>query len=270
MYSFEETRYSINPADPLTTTPAHMHDFASILLVSSIAFLLAGFVKGMIGMGLPTVAIGLLSVVMLPAEAAALLVFPTIVTNIWQLAAGSNLIPLVRRLWVMLATSALATYAASGLLADTSGRATMALGIALICYAAIGLAKVHVSTPAWTEPWLSPVIGATTGVIAGATGVMALPAVAYFQAIGLNKEDMIQALGLSFTISMLALAAGLARAGAFHGSVVGASALALAPASLGMLVGQWVRMRIQPDLFRFCFFLGLLGLGVHLTLRSLL
>jgi uncharacterized membrane protein YfcA len=209
-------------------------------------------------------------VVMLPSEAAAILVVPTLVTNLWQLAAGSNLVPLARRLWVMLATSALATFAASGLLADTSGRAAIALGIALICYAIIGLTKVKFSTPAWTEPWLGPVIGATTGLIAGATGVMALPAVAYFQAIGLNKEDMIQALGLSFTISMLALTAGLARAGAFHTSIAGASLLALAPASAGMVVGQWVRLRIRPDVFRLCFFLGLFGLGTHLLVRALI
>jgi uncharacterized membrane protein YfcA len=246
-----------------------MHDFASIFFVTAIAFLLAGFVKGMIGMGLPTVAIGLLSVVMLPSEAAALLVFPTLVTNIWQLAAGSNLVPLMRRLWVMLATSALVTFAASGLLTGTSSRVFVALGLALICYAIIGLAKVQFSTPAWTEAWLSPVIGATSGLVTGATGLMALPAVAYFQAIGLDKEDMIQALGLSFTASMLALAAGLAREGAFHGAMAGASLLALVPASAGMLAGQWLRLRVQPDVFRLFFFLGLFGLGAHLVLRAL-
>ena len=245
-----------------------MHDFALIFFMTAMAFLLAGFVKGMIGMGLPTVAIGLLSVVMLPSQAAALLVFPTLVTNIWQLATGSNLIPLMRRLWVMLATSALVTFVASGLLTGTSGRAVVALGVALICYAILGLAKVRISTPAWTEPWLSPVIGATTGLVAGAAGVMALPAVAYFQAIGLNKEDMIQALGLSFTASMLALAAGLAREGAFHGAM--AARRARAAASAGMLVGQWLRLRVRPDVFRLCFFLGLLGLGAHLLLRTLI
>jgi hypothetical protein len=247
-----------------------MHDVAALFFVTAIAFLLAGFVKGMIGMGLPTVAIGLLSVVMLPSEAAALLVFPTLVTNIWQLAAGTNLVPLMRRLWVMLATSALVTFAASGLLTSTSGGAAVALGVALVCYAIIGLAKVQFSAPAWTEPWLSPIIGAATGLVVGATGVMVLPAVPYFQAIGLNKEDMIQALGLSFTASMLALAAGLAREGAFHGAMAGASLLALVPASAGMLAGQWLRLRVQPDVFRLFFFLGLFGLGAHLVLRALI
>jgi uncharacterized protein len=240
------------------------------ILVTAIAFTLAGFVKGVVGMGLPTVAIGVLSVVMLPSQAAALLVVPTIVTNIWQLAAGANLTPLLRRLWVLLVTSALVTFVSAGLLTRTNGGATVVLGAVLVCYAIMGLANVRFSAPPWSEPWLSPVIGASTGVIVGATGVMALPAVAYFQAIGLEKEDMIQALGLSFTVSMLALAAGLAREGAFHGAIAGASLLALAPASAGMLVGQWVRLRIRPKVFRLCFFVGLLGLGAHLVLRTVL
>jgi uncharacterized protein len=247
-----------------------MHGFYSILLVSTIAFLLAGFVKGVVGMGLPTVAIGLLSLVMAPSEAVVLLVVPTLVTNVWQLAAGANLSALTRRLSVMLATSALVTFGAAGLLATASDRASTVLGIVLVCYATVGLAKVQFFAPAWTEAWLSPIIGATTGLVVGATGVMAIPAVAYFQAIGLDKEDTIQALGLSFTVSMLALAGGLAREHAFHSSVAGASLLALAPASAGMWVGQRVRLRIRPEIFRLCLFLGLLGLGAHLVLRVLI
>ncbi|NVZ80096.1 sulfite exporter TauE/SafE family protein, partial [Pseudomonas gingeri] len=51
-------------------------------------FLLAGTVKGVIGLGLPTVAMGLLGLAMVPAQAAALLIIPATLTNVWQLAAG--------------------------------------------------------------------------------------------------------------------------------------------------------------------------------------
>ena len=51
--------------------------------------MLAGFVKGVLGQGLPTVAVGLLSLIMSPGEAAALVVIPALITNIWQ--AGSVL-----------------------------------------------------------------------------------------------------------------------------------------------------------------------------------
>src|SRR5215469_16629209 len=120
-----------------------MQHLYAIFLIAALAFLLAGFVKGVIGMGLPTVAIGLLSVVMKPSEAAVLLIVPTIVTNIWQLAVGSNLIVLTRRLFAMLAISALVTFAAAGLLTGAGERATLALGIALAGYPILGLAKVR-------------------------------------------------------------------------------------------------------------------------------
>ncbi|RKK01214.1 sulfite exporter TauE/SafE family protein, partial [Pseudoroseomonas wenyumeiae] len=74
-------------------------------------FLLAGLVKGVIGLGLPTIAMGLLGTLMPPAEAAALLVLPSLVTNFWQFMGGPALPPLLRRLGPMLAAVALGTLA---------------------------------------------------------------------------------------------------------------------------------------------------------------
>jgi uncharacterized membrane protein YfcA len=62
-----------------------------------LVFVLAGFVKGTIGMGLPTVAIGFLTLLMPPAEAATILILPSFVTNVWQLAAGPQFAGLLRR-----------------------------------------------------------------------------------------------------------------------------------------------------------------------------
>ena len=77
-------------------------DSLPIVSATAGAFLLAGFVKGVIGLGLPTVAIGLLGLLMTPAQAAAILVVPSLVTNIWQFAVGGDLLALVRRMWPML------------------------------------------------------------------------------------------------------------------------------------------------------------------------
>lgn len=88
-----------------------------------------------------------------------------------------------------------------------------------------------------------------------------IPAVPYLQSLGLSREQMIQALGLSFTVSTLALAVGLAGQDALGGQALGASLLMLAPALLGMLAGQWLRQRISALLFKRCFFIGLAALG---------
>jgi len=239
-----------------------------VLAAILLTFLLAGLIKGVIGLGLPTIAVGLLSLAMTPAEAAAILIVPSIVTNIWQLFAGPSVIALTRRFWPMMLGICLGTWAGSGLLTSAgAATASTALGIALIFYALLGLATPRFSVPGGSERWLAPIVGAATGLVTAATGVFVIPAVPYLQALGLEKDDLVQALGLSFTVSTFALAASLAHEGAFGGMNAVLSLAALLPALAGMWLGAWLRGRISAQLFRRCFFLGLLGLGLHLALR---
>lgn len=247
-------------------------DSFQLLALGGAVFVLAGFVKGVIGMGLPTVAMGLLSVAMPPAQAAALLVLPSLVTNLWQIF-GPGWWALVRRMATMLAGVCLGIAAGAGWLTGQGGgsaRVTAALGVALIAYALLGLLKVRLRVPAQHERWLSPVVGLTTGLVTAASGVFVIPAVPYLNALGLEKEDLVRALGISFLVSTIALAVSLRSGGALEmGNAVG-SLLALLPALLGMALGQWVRLRVRPELFKKIFFSGLLALGCYLVLRSAL
>ncbi|HIE1342477.1 TPA: TSUP family transporter [Serratia marcescens] len=167
-------------------------------------FTLAGTVKGAIGLGLPTVSMGLLSLMMPPGQAAALLLLPSLITNLWQLLRGAR---------------------------------------------------------------LGPLCGLVTGALTGATGVFVIPAVPYLNALGLARDDLVQALGLSFTVSTLALAAGLAWHQALPATLLGGSLLALLPALGGMWLGERVRRHCRPQLFRHLFFIGLLILGVEIIWR---
>ena len=241
------------------------------IVVATLAFLLAGFVKGVIGLGLPTVSMGLLTLVMAPAKAASLLIVPSFVTNVWQLAAGPSFWRLARRLWPMLAGIILGTLAGTGLLTGShAGQAAVALGLMLLLYAGLGLTSMRFSVAPAAEWWLGPLIGALTGLATAATGVFAIPAVPYLGALDLDKEDMIQALGLSFTASTLALAAALAAGGAFAPGDVGVSTAALAPALIGMAAGGAMRSRFSERTFRRIFFGGLLVLGAHLASRAVI
>ncbi|WP_142849012.1 sulfite exporter TauE/SafE family protein [Telmatospirillum sp. J64-1] len=248
-----------------------MFESSLFLAFIGLVFLLAGFVKGVIGLGLPTVAVGLLGLVMIPAQAAALLVVPSLVTNLWQLIAGPGLVRLMRRLWPMMAGICFGTWAGTGMLGGANAaHATTALGLALVAYAVLGLASFRLNVPARTEGWLSPLVGAVTGWITAATGVFVIPAVPYLQALDLEKDELIQALGLSFTVSTIALALGLMYGGLLSQDMAGVSLLALLPAMAGMFLGQWLRGRVSPQAFRRWFFLGLLALGIHLAVKALL
>jgi hypothetical protein len=232
-------------------------------------FVLAGFVKGVVGLGLPAIAMGLLALVMTPADAASVLILPTVATNVWQMAAGPSLWPIVLRLWPFMLGVIAGTLAGAGWLAGPHAHlSTGLLGIALALYAASALASLHFTIKPGAEIWLGPIIGLTTGLVAAATGVFAMPAVIYLQAIGLEKEDLVQALGLSFTISSLTLAVNLAIASALNLSLGPASIGALAVACLGMWLGQLLRLRLHPATFRLCFLLGLLLLGGYLMVRA--
>lgn len=243
-------------------------DAAHLMLLSAVAgiFLLAGFVKGVVGLGLPTVAVGLLGLFMPPLQAAALLIMPSLVTNVWQLLAGGRFLWLLRRLWLMLLGIVVGTLLGAQWISNGSvGHATEALGAALVLYALMGLAAVKFSVPARWERLLSPLIGLTTGLVTAATAVFVIPAVPYLQALNLEKDELIQALGLSFTVSTIAMAAGLAQSGVLRMDGAALSLMALAPALGGMFLGQWLRARISAQLFRRCFFVGLLLLGLHLS-----
>ena len=241
----------------------------------ALTFVLAGFVKGVIGLGLPTVGMGLLAIVMTPAQAAALLVVPSFITNVWQ-AVGARSLPLLRRTWPMLLGSCAGTWGLgflagpSLLSADNGVRASIGLGIVLTLYGLLGLTAVRFVVPARHEAWLSPAIGVVTGLVTAATGVYMIPSAPYLQAIGLEKDDLVLAMGISFTVSTLALAAVLVAVGALPTGVAGASLLALVPAAIGMALGQWLRMRVSPRAFRVAFFAGSLVLGAHLVLRALI
>jgi uncharacterized membrane protein YfcA len=241
----------------------------ALTLLVVITFLLAGTVKGVIGLGLPTIAMGLLGLAMPPAQAAALLIVPSTLTNLWQLAAGGHLPALLRRLGPMLAMIFVGTLAGSAWLGINSGPwAVHALGAALVAYAVYGLIGPGLSVAHRREWWLGPICGLVTGVVTAATGVFVMPAVPYLQSLGLNRDEMIQALGLAFTVSTVTLALGLAGQDALGGQALGASLLMLAPALVGMLAGQWLRQRISAALFKRCFFIGLVVLGGHLLING--
>lgn len=243
-------------------------DLALIPFIVAV-LLLAGFFKGLIGFGLPSISMGLLGLAMTPAQAAALLVVPNIVTNIQQAILGPALRPLLARLWPFL----LAIVAGAGLYVIALGNAeqrwaTRLLGVTLMVYAGLGLAQVRFSAPAHHEGWIGLLCGLATGAMTMATGVFVIPSGPFLQAIGLEKAELVQALGLTFLTASLCLAVLLWWNGGSGTSAALVSAAALAPALLGVAVGRWMLKRISAEWFRRLFYLGLLALGALLVWKG--
>ncbi len=234
-------------------------------------FFVAGAVKGIVGLGLPTLAMGLLSVFMPPVGAAALLLVPSFVTNVWQLVSGPPVVRTCRRLWPLgVGIVAGTLYGVLPELRSASGLARPALGSALLAYAVVGLSAVRLpAVDGRHERWLSVLVGYVTGTITAATGVFVLPAVPYLQALRLPKDELVQALGFSFTLSTLALGANLATGEALAGADLLRSSAALLPAVAGMWAGQKLRAVLSERRFRQAFFAGLGLLGAQMIASGL-
>ncbi len=240
--------------------------FEPLLLFIAAALLLAGFIKGVVGLGLPTGAIGLLAVTMQPSRAIAIVIVPAIVTNIWQTFAGPYLLDIIRRLWPLMAGTVIGIWLNAGMLTGPYARyGTIVLGVLLVIYAIVGLSKFSFRVARSNEKWIGGIVGLVTGAVSAATGVQVIPSMPFLQAIGMEKDELVQALGVFFTVATLALAFNLTSAGLLSASTVLPGAVAMASAFAGMSIGQMVRSRMQPEAFRRWFLVAMVLLGLYLT-----
>lgn len=247
-----------------------MHTDWMLLAIVAITFCFAGMIKGVIGVGLPTIATGLLGAFIPPVQAAAIVVLPTLLTNVWQMWNGPALLDLLKRLWPMLSSVVLGTIVTAGIITGGDVRLTVALlGAALMVFAGYGLfgARFHVARGA--EPVIGALAGLATGLISGATGVFVVPTVPFLQAIDLGKDELVQAIGLTAFVSAFALALGLGIHGGLATAVALPTSVALVAALAGMGLGQVVRSRLSLDTFRRWVLIGLLGLGGSMIARGL-
>lgn len=246
-----------------------MTDPGSVAVIAG-TFLLAGTVKGVIGLGLPTVSLAVLALALDLPTAMALMLVPSLVTNLWQAAVGGHGRAVLRRLWpYLLAAAATVWIGALALTRVELSWLTALLGAVLVLYAVINLAGARLPVARGHEPWIAPLAGAANGVLTGMTGTFVVPGVMYLQAIGLSRDALVQAMGMLFTVLTLALAVALQRHAFLTGETGALSLAALLPALLGMALGQRIRRRLSERRFRSCVFVALLLLGGYIMAASL-
>jgi hypothetical protein len=237
-----------------------------LLFLIGAVFLIAGFIKGGLGLGLPTVAMGLLAVAMPPPQALAIVIVPAIVTNIWQTFVGPYLRDIIRRLWPLMVGTVIGIWLNRGMLTGPYARyGAVVLGILLMVYAVIGLSKFAFSVARKDEKWVGGIVGLVTGAVSATTGVQVLPSVPFMQAIGMEKDELVQALGVFFTVATVTLAFNLTSAGLLSAATALPGGIAMVCAFIGMFIGQTVRSRMDPDAFRRWFLISMILLGIYLA-----
>ena len=234
-------------------------------------FAIAGMIKGTIGLGLPAVSMALLTLLMSPFQAATLLIIPSLVTNIWQLFAEGHVLRLIRRFWSLLLGIIVGTiWSVFPTLGQGEFQSEILLGGMLALYGAYGLFAKNMPNLAPHEKWLSPIIGYLGGALTVATGVIVIPVVPFLQSLHLKRDDLVQSLGLAFTVSTVCLAIYLYLNPVDQMNIDWEmSLIALIPALIGMWFGTKIRYRIPEQKFRKLFFLGLVLFGSYMVLHQL-
>ena len=233
-------------------------------------FVVAGAVKGVIGLGLPTLSIGLMGAWLPIEQAAAILILPAFLTNVWQMWNGDALTSLIQRLWPMLCGIVFGTVVAAGFIIGADGwLATAILGTILAAYAVFGLIGAEFRVSPGAEPVIGPLTGLATGLINGATAIFVLPALPYLQGLRLGKDELIQAIGITACVSIAALALGLGMNDSLGSDALVPGVTALLAAFAGMGLGQKVRSKLSVETFRRWIYIGLFALGCAMVVRAL-
>lgn len=244
-------------------------DGFTVVMVSA-TFLVAGAVKGVIGLGLPTVSLALLAVVVGLPEAMGLLLVPSFATNLWQAWVGDQGRAILRRLWPFLAMATVTVWLGAAALTrvDVSVLSGL-LGLLLMVYGAASLGGYRWTITARREAWAGPVAGAVNGALTGMTGTLVVPGVMYLQSLGLGRDMLVQAMGMLFLASTAALAVALQGNGLLTVEVGALSTSALLPALVGMIVGRRIRRNLSEQRFRRVFFVSLLVVGGYILASAL-
>ncbi len=233
--------------------------------------LLAGTIKGLVGLGLPAITIALTSLVLPLPEAIALISLPTIFTNIWQAVVGGRFWAIVRRQWPLMLPLVVFLYLTMWLVGQKGPNwAFLVLGVVLVVYGGMGLLRLHPRLPPDLERPVAPVIGVISGFVAGLVGVPVIPLMPYLHALNVKPSEIVQTLGIVLCATSLTLTASLLNFGLLDGPRAAVSAVAVVPALAGMWLGQRIRRRLSVEQFRLAVFWALLLLGLYTSASRLL
>ena len=241
------------------------------LFAIAATFVIAGGVKGVIGLGLPTISLGLLTATLDLTTAMALLIAPSFVTNVYQASSGGHVGVILRRIWpFFLMTTATVWLGATALTRVDKGVLTTLLGLLLVAYGGLNLAGIRLTIPRHSEGWTGPIFGAVNGILTGMTGSFVVPGVMYLQSIGLSRDMLVQAMGMLFTGSTVALAFALGTNALLSAELGIASLLAVIPSLIGMWTGQSFRRSLSEEQFHSALFIAIFLLGIFILVGAVI
>lgn len=252
----------------ILTAAFHALDPVTIIFVVAV-FFLAGVIKGSVGFGMPLFAITVLAFIMpLPATIATN-VAPSLISNVFQAFRGPYLVALLKRLWPFLVPAIALIWVGIAIQERVNpAYSGLMLGILAILFAAVSFSKLQLNVRPEQERPIGFFLGVINGIMAGITGIFIIPSGLYLQALGLKRDELVQALGLLFMLSTAAIGIIFTAKAIMTPSLAVLSLSAVPSALVGMRLGEGLRKRLSEQLFRRLFLSGIAVIGVSLVIRN--
>lgn len=240
-----------------------------IILFAATVFLVSGAVKGVLGIGLPLIAVPMLSFVVPVPTAIALLSVPLLLSNLWQIFQGEGLLDAIKRFWPLLVALICGIFFGSRLLVNLDPKIiNPALGGMLIFISLTNLLAWRPTISRSAERYLSPLVGATGGLLGGLTSFFGPPIVLYMVSLRLEREYFISAIGLAYLCGVIPLNLSLAFYEILTPDEALVSAAAMIPVFAGLLLGKRLRQFLPQEVFRKTLLIVLMIIGLVLIRRS--
>jgi uncharacterized membrane protein YfcA len=241
------------------------------LVVSFLAIMVGGVVKGTVGVGLPLVALPIMASFMPVPQAIALLILPAVATSVWQSFAGGNFLATIKRFWALLLVIPVGTYWGVRALVVLDPRIIyIALGLLVSTFAIVQYRRAVLPISPRAESWANPLVGLVAGLVGGISMLVGPVLAMYLAALRLPKDVFVASISLVawyFTALM-----GLMMSGnqLLSGHDLIGSTVALVPAFIGLHIGQRIRKRVNEAVFARCLTIVLLLIGLNLLIKGLI
>jgi len=246
-------------------------DASPMILIAAVAALLAGGVaKGILGVGLPMIALPLLYTSVPIREAVALMYGPVLVMNIWQTFQGGYFLAALKKFWPMMLAVILGTWLGAATLVGIDSKVLQIIvGSTVIVFSLVNLLQPKLTVPVRHALWISIVVGLIGGFFGGLTLFIGPTVIMFLVALRTPKEEFIGTIALVYLLGIIPTGITYVAEGVLRAEHIVPTLVACVPVFVGMLIGQWIRIRVNEVTFRKVLLIAMVVIGLNMVRQSL-
>jgi uncharacterized protein len=235
------------------------------LALAALGFIFAAFVKGVIGMGFPVIAVPIAAQFLDPQTTVVAITIPAFLMNVSQVIQGGVSYTTFRRFLPTIGMAMPGSVMGTALLAKAPGSLIICmLGIIVTLYAALSLWRLQLVIQPSRERQIGAVVGLGAGLIGGATGMFAPPIVIFMSALQLPKTTFVSTVSLCFIAGQIPQLLGLLGFRLITGPRLSMAALACLVSVGGFVAGVRLQQAISQQVFAKVVLVVLLLVGINL------